>query len=65
MDAELISASNEYPLDILLTELATPKTIIIMYFQVFIVFGVVEFVKSIQSGYSLNAEFNSASNELS
>ena len=29
---------------------------IIMFFQVFLVFGVAEFVKSMQSGYSLDAE---------
>ena len=39
--------------------------IIIPFFQVFLIFGVAESVKSMPSGYSLDAEFNSASNELS
>ena len=39
--------------------------IIIKFFKVFIVFGVAGSIKSIQSGYSLDAEFNSASNKLS
>ena len=39
--------------------------IIIKFFQVFLVFGVAGIVKSIPSGYSLDAEFNSESNELS
>ena len=70
MDAEFNSASNEYPHCILLTDLATPKTrkdknIIIMFFQVFLVFGVAGSVKSMQCGYSLDVEQNSASNELS
>ena len=39
--------------------------IIIPFFQVFLVFGVEGSVKSMSSGYSLDAEFNSASNELS
>ena len=39
--------------------------IIIMLFQVFIVLGVDGSVKSMLSGYSLDAEFNSVSNELS
>ena len=39
--------------------------VIIMFFQVFIIFGVAGPVKSMLSGYSLDAEFNSASNELS
>ena len=39
--------------------------IIIMFFQVFLVFGVAGPFKSMPSGYSLDAEFNSASNELS
>ena len=34
-------------------------------FQVFLVFGVAGSVKSMPSGYSLDAEFNSASKELS
>ena len=37
--------------------------VIIMFFRVFLVFWVVRFVKSMQSGYSLDAEFNSASRE--
>ena len=39
--------------------------VIIMFFQVFLVFGVAGSVKSMPSGYSLDAEFNSASNKLS
>ena len=61
LDAELNSASNEYPLGILLTNPA----VIIMFFQVFLVFGVARSVKSMPSGYVLDAKFNSASNELS
>ena len=75
LDAEFDSASNEYPHCILLTDPATPKTrnawkkcnddVIITFFQVFLVFWVAGFVKSVSSGYSLDAEFNFASNELS
>ena len=36
-----------------------------MFFQVFIVFGVAGFVKSMQCGYSLDAELNSTSIEPS
>ena len=39
--------------------------IIITFFQVFLVFGVAGSVKSMQCGYSLDAESNSTSNELS
>ena len=40
--------------------------VIFMFFQIFLVFGVVGSIKSMPSGYSLDAEFNnSASNELS
>ena len=39
--------------------------IIITFFQVFLVFGVAGSVKSMPSGYSLDAEFNSTSNKLS
>ena len=39
--------------------------IIIPFFQVFLVFGVLGLVKSMSSGYSLDVEFNSASNKLS
>ena len=39
--------------------------IIITFFQVFLVFGVAGSVKSMQCGYSLDAESNSASNDLS
>ena len=39
--------------------------IIIPFFQVFLVFGVAGSVKSMPSAYSLDAEFNSASNRLS
>ena len=70
LDAELNSASNEYPPYILLMDPATQETrntfdVIITFFQVFLVFGVAGSVKSMPSGYSLDAEFNSASNELS
>ena len=107
LDAELNSASNEYPLGIILTDPATPKTrntwknimmgikfciqriptrhtfdgphypknkkylkkrddgVIITFFQVFLVFGVEGLVKSMPSGYLLDVEFNSASNEIS
>ena len=75
LDAKLNSASNEYPLGILLMDPATPKTrntwkkwnddVIIPFFRVFLVFGVGRCVKSMPSGYSLDVEFNSASNELS
>ena len=66
LDADLNSASNEYLLDILLTVLSTPRyLLIITLFQVFLVFGVAGTVKSMPSGYSLDTEFNSASNELS
>ena len=36
-----------------------------MFFQVFLDFGVAGSVKSMPSGYSLDAVFNAASNELS
>ena len=39
--------------------------IIIMFFQVFLIFGVAGSVKSMHSGYSLDAELNSTSNEIS
>ena len=39
--------------------------VIIMFFQVFLVFGVVGSIKSMQCVYSLDAESNYASNELS
>ena len=39
--------------------------VIISFFQVFLVFGVAGTVKSMPSGCSLDAKFNSASNELS
>ena len=39
--------------------------VIIPFFQVFLVFGVAGSVKSMPSGYSLDGEFNSTSNELS
>ena len=39
--------------------------VIIPFFQVFLVFGVAGPVKRMPSGYSLDAEFNSTSNELS
>ena len=38
---------------------------IITFFQVFLVFGVVGSIKSMLSGYSVDAEFNSTSSELS
>ena len=75
LDAELNSPSNEYPLGILLMDPATPKTrntwkngmmmSSFHVFQLFLVFGVAKSVKSMPSGYSLDEEFNSASNELS
>ena len=75
MDVELNSTSNEYPLVLLLADLATPKTrntwkkndddVIITFFQLFLVFGVAAFVKSIPSGYLLDVDFYFASNELS
>ena len=70
---ELNYASNKYPLDILLTDPATLKQqilekrdddVIIMFFQVFLVFGVAGSVKSIQCGCSLDVEFNYASKGL-
>jgi len=39
--------------------------VIITFFQVFLVFGVAGFVKSMPSGYSLDVKFNFSSNELS
>ena len=39
--------------------------VIIPFFQVFLVLGVERSIKSMPSGYSLDAEFNSASNKLS
>ena len=39
--------------------------VIISFFHVFLVFGVVGSIKSMPSGYSLDVEFNSASNKLS
>ena len=39
--------------------------IIITFFQVFLVFGVARSIKSMQSGYSLDVEFNYASKEIS
>ena len=75
LDVELNYASNEYPLGILFDEPSYPKNnkylkkhdddISITFFQVFLIFGVAGSIKSIPSGYSLDAEFNSASNELS
>ena len=75
LDAEFNSACSEYPHCILLMDPATPKTrntwkkcdddIIITFFQVFLVFWVAGSVKSMQCGYSLDAESNSTSNELS
>ena len=75
LDAELNSTSNEYALDILLMDPTTLKTRntrknMMMtssshFFQVFLAFGVACPVKSILSGYSLDAKFNFASNDLS
>ena len=72
LDAELNSTSNEYPLGILLDYPKNKKylkkwndDLIIPFFQVFIVFWVAGSVKIMPIGYSLDAEFNSASNELS
>ena len=39
--------------------------VIITFFQVFLVFGVAGSVKSMQCGYSLDAESNSTANDLS
>ena len=39
--------------------------IIITFFQVFLIFGVERSIKSMKCGYSLDAELNFASNELS
>ena len=36
-----------------------------VFFHVFLIFGVAGLVKSMPSGYSLDAKFNSSSNELS
>ena len=65
LDAEFNSASNEYPLGILLTD-RYPKNkkylkrhdddVIITFFQVFLVFGVAGSIKSMLSGYSLDAK---------
>ena len=41
------------------------EDIIITFFEVFLVFGVVGPVKNMLSGYSLDVKFNSASNDLS
>ena len=74
LDAELNSTSNEYPLNILLMDSTTQKKeipekcdddVIIMFFQVFIFLGVEGPIKTMSSGYSLDAEFNSTSNKLS
>ena len=75
LDVELNYASNEYPLSILLTDLATPKIrntwkkcdddVIITFFQVFLVFGLAGSIKSMWCGYLLGVELNSASNKLS
>ena len=74
LDVELNSTSNEYPLGIILMDPATQKQEIPKkmewwchhsIFQVFLIFGVARSVKSMPSGYSLDAEFNSTSNELS
>ena len=70
LDAEFNSTSSEYPHCMLLTDHATPKTrntwknVIITFFQVFLVFGVAGSVKSMQCRYLLDAESNSAFNEL-
>ena len=63
------------PLKILLMDPTTPKTRntwknVMMtsssrFFQVFLIFGVAGSIKSMLSGYSLDAEFNSTSNEIS
>ena len=39
--------------------------VIITFFKVFLVLGIERSIKSIMSGYLLDVEFNSASNELS
>ena len=66
-------ASNKYSHCILLIDPSTPKTIntwknVMMmssssFFQVFLVLGVVGFIKSMPSGYSLDAEFDYVSKE--
>ena len=73
LDAELNFASNEDPLDILFMGPLYPKNkkypkkcdddVIIMFFQVFLVFGEVGPIKSMPSGYPLDVELNYASNE--
>ena len=72
LDVEFDSASNEYPHYILLTDLTTPKIrnnwktwwwCHHHVFQVFLIFRVAGSVKSMQCGYSLDVELNSASNE--
>ena len=73
VDAKFDFASNEYPHCILLMDPATPKKYlkkydddnIITFFQVFLIFWVAGSVKSMKCGYSLDAELNSASNEVS
>ena len=42
-----------------------PSDEVFLEFHVFLIFGVVGSIKSMQCGYSLDAELNSASNELS
>ena len=74
LDVKFDSTSNEYPHCILLMDPATQKQEIPKkmwwwchhhIFLVFLSFGEEGSVKSMFSGYSLDAEFNSASNELS
>ena len=67
-------ASNEYPLHTF-DGPRYPKNkkylkkhdddVIITFFEAFLVFGVAGSIKSMQCGYPLDAELNSASNELS
>ena len=73
LDVELNSLSNEYPLGILLTGTSNPKIInawknVMMtssscFFRYFFFWGVVGSIKSMSSGYSLDVEFNSTSND--
>ena len=73
-ESSLDSTSNEYPHCILLMDPATPKLEIPKktwwwhhrhVFSSIVFFGVAGSIKSMSSGYSLDAKFNSASNELS
>ena len=58
-----VARSVKSMLGVYLLESAEFNFHIIMFFQVFLVFGVAGSVKSMPSGYSLDVEFNSASND--